>query len=47
VQRHRNHGVELQITDMDVMGNPIEDQIAKSDARRKRFYGGDDDGDED
>src|SRR5882757_395947 len=39
--------VELQITDMDVMGNPVEDQIAKSDARRKRFYGGDDDGDED
>lgn len=39
--------VELQITDMDVMGSPVEDQIAKSDARRKRFYGGDDDGDED
>lgn len=39
--------VELQITDMDMMGSPVDDQINKSEARRKRFYGGGEpDGDE-
>lgn len=40
--------IELQITDMAMMGgDPADDEVAKSEARRKRFYGGGEpDGDE-
>lgn len=31
--------IELQITDMGVIGNDIDQQMEKSEARRTRFYG--------
>jgi hypothetical protein len=40
--------IELQITDMGVLSaDTADDEISKSEARRKRFYGGDSDGDDD